>query len=467
MAYKQGIWKRCSIPISPSCVGLLASSSTSDDILQTGFDGFVRSNPLSDKFDVQEFHHVELYCGDATNTYKRFSRGLGMKLIAKSDLSTGNVDYSTYCLASGGMKMLFTATSAPRRGSTTDDSGNGMPEHLSAMARGTVSTNQGDDDGNNECVHPFPNFDGVKCQNFFEEHGLGVRAIAIEVGDVSAAYKAMVNNGATAFLAPMTVSDKVQGGYIDIAEVSLYGDVVLRLVNTAAFSGTFLPNFVNVTSASDNETFGIDRLDHIVGNVWELEPVQSSIMAMTGFHTFAEFVAEDVGTVDSGLNSVVLASNNEKVLLPINEPTFGTRKKSQIQTFLEYNKGAGVQHMALFTSDIFKTMRKMRAASQDGGFEFLATQPTSYYKNLPKRIGDDALTLDQLRQAEELGLLVDRDDQGILLQIFSRPVSDRPTLFLEIIQRVGCDAPGCGGFGKGNFKDLFKSIQDYEDTLQR
>ena len=433
-----------------------------------GFDGFARSNPLSDKFDAREFHHVEFYCGDATNTYKRFSRGLGMKLVAKSDLSTGNVDHSTYCLESGGMKMLFTATSPnPRRRSTTDSGNDGMPEHLSVMAGGIASTNHGDDDGDDECVCPFPNFDGVKCHNFFEKHGLGVRAIAIEVGDVSAAYKAMVDNGATVVLVPTTVSDKVQGGSIDIAEVSLYGDVVLRLVNADAFSGTFLPNFEDVISAGGDETFGIDRFDHIVGNVWELEPVLSSIMEMTGFHTFAEFVAEDVGTVDSGLNSVVLASNNEKILLPLNEPTFGTRKKSQIQTYLEHNNGAGVQHMALFTSDIFKTMRKMRAASQDGGFEFMATQPTSYYKNIPNRIGDDALTSDQLRQAEELGLLVDRDDQGILLQIFTRPVSDRPTLFLEIIQRVGCDAPGCGGFGKGNFKDLFKSIQDYEDNLQR
>jgi len=274
----------------------------------------------------------------------------------------------------------------------------------------------------------------------------------------------MMVNGAAACLTPIKVVDKNGLGSADIAEVRLYGDVVLRLVNLDNFRGVFMPNFEEGSCVG--ETYGIERFDHIVGNVWNLESIQSRLMSMTGFHTFAEFVAEDVGTVDSGLNSVVLASNNEKVLLPLNEPTFGTRKKSQIQTYLEQNNGAGVQHMALFTFDIFETMRKMRAASDMGGFEFMPAQPPSYYRNLSNRIGKDVLTADQLRWVEELGLLVDRDDQGVLVQIFTKPVGDRPTLFLEIIQRMGCDTPGCGGFGKGNFKDLFKSIEDFEDTLQ-
>merc|ERR1712093_913843 len=160
-----------------------------------------------------------------------------------------------------------------------------------------------------------------------------------------------------------------------------------------------------------------------------------------------------------GLNSMVMASNNEMVLLPFNEPTFGTKRKSQIQTYLEQNDGEGLQHLALKTDDIFDTMPPASPA---------------YYKNLPDKIGD-ALTPDQYKELEELGLLADKDDQGVLLQIFTKPCSDRPTFFIEIIQRIGCmtknqkgeeeQTGGCGGFGKGNFSELFKSIEDYEKTL--
>jgi 4-hydroxyphenylpyruvate dioxygenase len=197
----------------------------------------------------------------------------------------------------------------------------------------------------------------------------------------------------------------------------------------------------------------------------------SALKEMTGFHEFAEFVAEDVGTVDSGLNSVVLANKDEMVLLPLNEPTFGTKRKSQIQTYLEQNKGEGVQHMALFTPNIFQTLQKMKAATRWGGLEFMEPQPKSYYESIRNRIGD-SLTDEQYAMIEKLGLLADKDDkEGILLQIFTKPIGDRPTLFLEIIQRIGCvdkgqQKPGCGGFGKGNFRDLFKSIEDYEKTLK-
>jgi len=173
---------------------------------------------------------------------------------------------------------------------------------------------------------------------------------------------------------------------------------------------------------------------------------------------------------------MVLASNNEMVLLPVNEPTYGTKRKSQIQTYLEHNNGPGLQHLALYTTDIFLTMRKLRELEDYGGFELQERPSPLYYQDLPSRIGD-SLTPEQYKLVEELGLLVDKDDQGVLLQIFTKPVGDRPTLFLEIIQRIGCmeDSPdgkgqvqrgGCGGFGKGNFAALFKSIEDYERTLQ-
>lgn len=419
--------------------------STSQTRLK-GFEGFSRSNPMSDTISALKFHHVEFYCGDAKTTYSRFLLGLGMELCAKSDQSTGNTVHASYAVQSGNMRMLFTA---PYNGAASPDDFN---------------------DGG------FPGFRAETATAFCRQHGLGVRAVAIEVADVTASYASMLAGGGRGVLPPCTVNDAQSRGSIDLAEVALYGDVVLRLVHTSRFSGAFLPNFGDVQQPRPDGGFGLERFDHIVGNLHSLQPTVQLIKSMTGFHDFAEFVAEDVGTVDSGLNSVVLANNNEMVLLPLNEPTFGTRRKSQIQTYLEQNNGEGVQHMALFSKDIFATMQRMRQQQFLGGFEFMPPPGGDYYPNMRRRL-NGALSEQQLQKVEELGLLADRDDQGVLLQIFTRPVGDRPTLFLEIIQRIGCDidvdgktkkeqAPGCGGFGKGNFKDLFKSIEDFEKTLK-
>jgi len=260
-----------------------------------------------------------------------------------------------------------------------------------------------------------------------------------------------------------------------VSEVLLYGDVVLRYVS-GEMKGPFLPGYELVSGRPIS--YGLERLDHAVGNVPQLLPVANYIMRFTGFHEFAEFTAEDIGTVDSGLNSMVFASNNEMVLLPVNEPTFGTPRKSQIQTYLEQNEGSGLQHLALKTDDIVSTLRKMRELSEVGGMEFMPRPSSDYYAKLPGKIGD-ALSPEQYKNIEELGILADKDDQGVLLQIFTKPISDRTTIFLEIIQRVGClselqdehqvtrvvQAGGCGGFGKGNFSELFKSIEEYEKTL--
>merc|ERR1719389_985325 len=248
----------------------------------------------------------------------------------------------------------------------------------------------------------------------------------------------------------------------------------------AAPSCAFLPHYTDVEDPFPL-SYGIQRLDHAVGNVPKLIEAVNYIARFTGFHEFAEFTAEDVGTLDSGLNSMVLSSNNEKVLLPINEPTTGTRRKSQIQTYLDHNLGPGVQHLALRSNDILTTLTRMREVSDTVGFDFMPRPSEKYYRELPARIGD-SLTPEQYREVERLGALVDKDDQGVLLQIFTKPLGDRPTIFIEIIQRVGCVQPaeepgpsgalqmeqagGCGGFGKGNFTELFKSIEDYERTLE-
>ncbi|KAL6137169.1 hypothetical protein ACLB2K_062464 [Fragaria x ananassa] len=414
-----------------------------------GFSNFVRSNPRSDRFAVHRFHHIEFWCTDATNAALRFSWGLGMPLVAKSDLSTGNHSHASYLLRSADLSFLFSAPYSPS---------------LSDPTRPNSSTS-------------LPSFDHSASRAFSAKHGLAVRAVAIQVADADLAFHASVSHGAKPASPPILLDNRVT-----IAEVHLYGDVVLRYVSykdPAQRSDPnpdlwFLPGFEPVPSSFPLD-FGLRRLDHAVGNVPDLAAAVEYVKGFTGFHEFAEFTAEDVGTSESGLNSVVLASNDETVLLPMNEPVYGTKRKSQIQTYLEHNEGAGVQHLALVSEDIFRTLREMRQRSGIGGFDFMPSPPPTYYRNLKKRAGD-VLSDEEIKECEELGILVDRDDQGTLLQIFTKPVGDRPTIFIEIIQRVGCmlkneegkeyQKGGCGGFGKGNFSALFKSIEEYEKTLE-
>jgi 4-hydroxyphenylpyruvate dioxygenase len=306
-----------------------------------------------------------------------------------------------------------------------------------------------------------------------KKHGLAVRAVGIRVKDCKEAYDISTSNGAVSVKAPYTVLDDATGKSLTYSEVKLFDDTVIRWVS-GSFDGEGLPNY-DVVPNVEALDFGLKRLDHCVSNVPNLFNATDYLQNTIGFHEFSEFTAEDVGTVDSGLNSMVMASNNEFVLLPVNEPTFGTKRKSQIQTYLEHNNGAGVQHMALKTDDIFATMREMRKRTFIGGFDFMPKPGRDYYKKVPGRIGEDTLTKEQLEELEELGLLADRDDQGVLLQVFTKPLGDRPTVFIEIIQRIGCDktddgrkkeqSAGCGGFGKGNFSELFKSIEEFEKTL--
>ncbi|PIA41355.1 hypothetical protein AQUCO_02200044v1 [Aquilegia coerulea] len=412
-----------------------------------GFSNFVRHNPKSDLFPVQHFHHVEFWCTDATNSAHRFSWGLGMPIVAKSDLSTGNMVHASYLLRSGELNFLFTAPYSP------SIAGNDMTHTAS-----------------------IPTFHHSIAQSFSAAHGLAVRAVGVQVEDAELAFNVSVANGAKPSSSPINLDDNVV-----MSEVLLYGDVVLRYLSFKSTktnsSCPFLPGFeaVEETYSSQGLDFGLRRLDHVVGNVSDLAKALAYVKKFTGFHEFAEFTAEDVGTGESGLNSLVLASNDEMVLLPINEPVYGTKRKSQIQTFLEHNQGPGVQHLALMSEDIFTTLKEMRRRSGFGGFEFMPPPPPTYYKNLKMR-ADDVLSDEMIKECEELGILVDRDTQGTLLQIFTKPLGDRPTIFIEIIQRLGCmlkdedgktfQKGGCGGFGKGNFAELFKSIEEYEKSLE-
>ncbi|WJX59340.1 4-hydroxyphenylpyruvate dioxygenase [Trifolium repens] len=380
-----------------------------------GFKNFVRTNPKSDRFKIKRFHHVEFWCTDATNTARRFSWGLGMPIVAKSDLSTGNLKHASYLLRSGDLNLLFSAAYSPS---------------ISLSSPSSKAS--------------IPTFDATTCFSFSASHGLAVRAVAVEVDDVELAFTTSINNGAIPASPPVNLDNRGK-----LAEVRLYGDAILRYISYSN------PNH----SSNPNQNPNHCKL----------------LKGIHGFHEFAEFTEEDVGTSESGLNSVALANNEETVLFPINEPVYGTKRKSQIETYLEHNEGAGVQHLALISEDIFKTLREMRKRSDVGGFEFMPSPPVTYYRNLKNRVGD-VLSDEQIKECEELGILVDRDDQGTLLQIFTKPIGDRPTIFLEIIQRVGCmfkdeegkeyQKGGCGGFGKGNFSELFKSVEEYEKSLE-
>lgn len=410
-----------------------------------GCNVFKRTNPRSDAFDTLDFHHLEIIAPDAASVSGHWANALGLERIATSDRTTGNRAYVSHVLRSGSLVVAISAPYDTAAAPPADDA--------AAVANDAASA-------------PNQLFTSENMRRFLGEHGLSACAVGLRVADAAAAFEASVARGAEPRTEPRTHSG------CTVAEIRLYGDVALRFVSGDALddgSLAFLPGYVAARGEAAG-TYGIERVDHVVGNVPELLPAVDYLQRACGFHEFAEFTAEDVGTVDSGLNSMVLATNNERVLLPINEPTYGSKRKSQILTYIEQHHGPGVQHIALKTGDIFATVRAMRQAR--GGFSFMERPSEAYYAKLPARLGAD-LTAEQVAQCQDLGILADKDNQGVLLQIFTKPVGDRSTLFFEIIQRVGCmvddsgeeleeQLAGCGGFGKGNFSELFKAIERYE-----
>lgn len=295
----------------------------------------------------------------------------------------------------------------------------------------------------------------------YADHGLAVRTVGIRVQDASEAYEQCIAGGAKGVVAPVVTVDETTGKTVTISETSFLGDVVIRWISgDNADDGdemSYLPSYqrlpvsakssscgTNSSNSNASRTIGITRLDHVVSNVPNLLEAVDQIMRSTGWHEYAEFTAADIGTLDSGLNNMVLSNNNEFILMPVNEPTFGTKRKSQIQSYLELNNGPGIQHFALKTDDIFATVREMKnRAWQGGGFELIPPASSSYYDRIVDRIGADTFTAQQLNDIRELGLLVDKDDQGILLQIFTKPLGDRSTVFIEIIQRFVCVCTSC------------------------
>ena len=353
-----------------------------------------------EKIGTIGFHHIEFVCGDAKSMATQFSLALGMPMICMTGQSTGNDKCVSYGLQSGNVRFLMTAP------------------YSQAVTQ--LQNMEEKEDTEADAPQPLPSFDGAKYHEFFRQHGLAGVAIGLSVQDAKKAYDVAVANGAKSVLEPTYVpackdiqermkdDDKGEFG-CHMAEVELYGDVVLRFLRfdseiylqtlhegmEKGSAMSILPHMKPIYNQSDESsrktfsTYGLERIDHAVGNVPNLYEALTYIQKLTGFHEFAEFTPEDVGTVDSGLNSVVLASDSEYVLLPINEPTEG-RRKSQIQTFLEQNEGAGLQHLALKTNDIFSTIRKMKFAEEEMGigFELMKRPSDTYYKELPERLGD-------------------------------------------------------------------------------
>jgi 4-hydroxyphenylpyruvate dioxygenase len=277
------------------------------------------------------------------------------------------------------------------------------------------------------------------------KHGDGVRDLALWVDDCRASFAYATAHGATAVREPTVLND--ENGEVVIAAIRTYGDTIHSIVERRNYRGLFLPGFKPMKAHYQPASVGLKYVDHCVGNV-ELGKMNEWVAfyeKVMGFKNLISFDDKDISTEYSALMSKVMSSGNERIKFPINEPAEG-KKKSQIDEYLEFYRGPGVQHVAIATDNIIATVTALR----DRGVEFL-TIPGSYYETVLDRVGE----IDEdLRPLRELGILIDRDDEGYLLQIFSKPVQDRPTVFYEIIQRKGAKS-----FGKGNFKALFEAIE--------
>ncbi|WP_029433265.1 4-hydroxyphenylpyruvate dioxygenase [Blastococcus sp. URHD0036] len=367
--------------------------------------GLVDHDPSTDPFPVSGWDSLVWVVGNATQAAHYYQSAFGMELIAYSGPETGNRDSVAYVLRSGAARFVLTGAYDP----------------ASAIA------------------------------DHHRRHGDGIVDIALTVPDVDKCIAHAAAMGATVLEQPHDVTD--EHGTVRLAAIAAYGDTRHTLVDRSRYSGPHLPGFVARTSTHVKRPGAPARLfqaiDHVVGNV-ELGAMDQWVAfynRVMGFTNLAEFVGADIATEYSALMSKVVANGNHRVKFPLNEPAPG-KKRSQIDEYLEYYGGPGAQHVALATGDILGTVDALRAE----GIEFLAT-PDSYYEDpeLRARIGEVRVPIEALQSR---GILVDRDEDGYLLQIFTKPTGDRPTVFLELIERHGSL-----GFGKGNFKALFEAIE--------
>ncbi|KAA0210888.1 4-hydroxyphenylpyruvate dioxygenase [Ignavibacteria bacterium CHB1] len=370
------------------------------DTLKEEKSGTARGE-LKDFLPLKRIDHVEFYVGNAKQSALFYQYAFGFKLKAYAGLETGSKEKVSYVLEQGKIRFVLT-------GALTNDSP--IAEH-------------------------------------HKLHGDGVKDIAIEVDDATSAYNETTKRGATGVLEPTKIED--ENGYVVKSAIKVYGDTIHSFIERNNYTGVFLPGYVNAEHRGVKAITDVNlrSIDHMVGNVelgYMNEWVEFYAKVM-GFNQLISFDDNDISTDYTALMSKVMQNGTGKIKFPINEPAKG-KKKSQIEEYIDFYKSGGVQHIALTTPDIVSTVSELIAR----GIEFLNV-PASYYKELEGRVGKIDEPVDELAK---LGILVDRDEDGYLLQIFTKPLVDRPTLFFEIIQRKGARS-----FGKGNFKALFEAIE--------
>lgn len=343
--------------------------------------------------------HIELYVGNAKQAAHYYQHAFGFEVIAYAGPETGIRDRASYVLRQGKIRLVLTSPL-------------GRPSEISEHV---------------------------------SKHGDAVKVLALQVADATQAYRETITRGASSAREPTRIMDEF--GEAVISSIKTYGDTIHTFVERKEYNGPFLPGYKVHKSTMKCDPAGLLYVDHCVGNV-ELGQMNNWIKfyeKVMGFRLLVTFDDKDISTEYSALMSKVVSNGNGYIKFPINEPAEG-KKKSQIEEYLEFNNGPGVQHIAVATDNILHTVGELR----DRGVEFLHV-PDTYYHDLAERVGDIRENMEALKK---LNILVDRDEDGYLLQIFTKPVQDRPTLFFEIIQRHGAKS-----FGKGNFKALFEAIE--------
>ena len=358
-----------------------------------------KSEENTDILPLNGTDYVEFYVGNAKQAAHFYESVFGFEIVAYAGPETGVREKASYVVQQGKIRLVLTT---------------------SLFANSEIS-------------------DHVR------NHGDGVKVLALWVDDATASFHETVQRGAIPISEPQYLSD--ENGYVIVSSIKTYGDTIHTFVERKNYHGIFLPNYISHKSRTFKGTVGLQYVDHCVGNV-ELGTMNTWVKFyedVMGFKLLMTFDDKDISTEYTSLMSKVVSNGNGYIKFPINEPAAGL-KKSQVDEYLEFYNGSGVQHVAVATNDIIHTVTKLKAR----GVDFLEV-PSTYYDNLTARVGKIDEAIESLKA---LNILVDRDEEGYLLQIFTKPVEDRPTLFFEIIQRKGAVS-----FGKGNFKALFEAIE--------